>query len=270
MIRFTCTACGLRLKVGDAYAGRPAHCTRCKQRLMVPGTVSGPAAEILPGESHFAPLEDSHPSMPIPPARDPPQSRDEVAAVQDPLEDRSEPRTRKRNKVKARTRGASYLVLAAVLLILIGTLVVLFVHFCLKSHDSEYPKRAVPLSAADERERDKAAKQDRKCAEMLAKSNKAEARDWLQEPDKKRGVFKWSKEVTLGLVNGVYKHGATKVTAVEIMTHPRYGELTAQLVVTLPDDPDRRHALLDWMAERFENHRPIPDVGQKYHLLLLD
>jgi hypothetical protein len=109
------------------------------------------------------------------------------------------------------------------------------------------------------------------CQQLLAAPNQADALVWLKDESKQRGVFKWSRRQISELVRKLYQLGAKQVIAVNIETLEDLGgaEFTSQLVVVLPDEPDKRKALFDWRATFFEE-KPIKDRGQKYQLVNLD
>jgi hypothetical protein len=114
----------------------------------------------------------------------------------------------------------------------------------------------------------KAADDDAQCEQLLAAPNQAEAKAWLGEPNKRRGFFKWGREAPLKFVNDLYAKGAKKVTVAEIENDPDLGEVGTHLVVTLPDEPARRKAVLDLINEQFaDEDEPRKDHGQKYELL---
>jgi hypothetical protein len=107
---------------------------------------------------------------------------------------------------------------------------------------------------------------DAALARLLAGSNQAEARAWLQDMSQRHSIFKWSRQEALKLVDDLYQRGAKGVHVVNIESDPRWGELTAQLVVELPKEAEKRKRLFDKMVE-FESE---PDRGQSYVLLNLD
>ncbi len=109
---------------------------------------------------------------------------------------------------------------------------------------------------------------DAACEQLLAAPNHAEARGWLSEASKQRGFSNLSKDAALKLVNDLYARGAKQVDVADIETDPDRGELGTYLVVTLPDEPDKRTAVLELINERFaDEDGPRADKGQKYELL---
>jgi hypothetical protein len=114
-----------------------------------------------------------------------------------------------------------------------------------------------------------AADRDAEGVELLKGPNKAEALPWLEEPNKRRGIFKWPKEQAITVVKGLFSRGAKQVYVVDISSDARFGELAAQIVVVLPDEPAKRKSLFSWHKEFFVDDAET-DVGQKYLLLDLD
>jgi hypothetical protein len=116
-----------------------------------------------------------------------------------------------------------------------------------------------------------AAEVDKECEKLLKESSTAEARNWLEEPNKKRGFFKWGKKRPLAFVKDLYSRGAKTVTVADIETDTLLGEIGTHLVITLPDDSQKRKAVLAFLNETFEDEEePRTDHGQKYELVTLD
>lgn len=116
---------------------------------------------------------------------------------------------------------------------------------------------------------EKLATQDAECAQLLAEPNHAEALEWLKAENKRRAVFKWGKKQAIDLVENLYRRGAVKVYVADISSDQVFGELTAQMVVVLPEDAAARKKLFEWYNSSFGDDVQ-KDQGQKYLLLTLD
>jgi hypothetical protein len=84
MIRFSCPACGKRLKAPDDGPGRQTNCPRCGQRLIVPSPErSRPVlGNILPDQADDAPAPPAvqwfATAPPLPPVQPPTEDSEEV------------------------------------------------------------------------------------------------------------------------------------------------------------------------------------------------
>jgi hypothetical protein len=119
---------------------------------------------------------------------------------------------------------------------------------------------------------DEGVNEDATCQQLLKGPNKAEARAWLKDPNLRRGIFKRSRQWAQQLIEDLYERGAKEVFVVNIENLEGMGEIAAQLVVVLPDDPAKRLGLLQWkmkFEEEEEGAKP-KDHGQKYMLVNLD
>jgi hypothetical protein len=110
---------------------------------------------------------------------------------------------------------------------------------------------------------------DKHGAEIMASSDKAEARQWMQQP--KHVFFKSNPKEVAKFVEEFYQAGAEQVLVVDIEEHEgiQFGE---SLLVVLPKDPNARKKLFEIGAradETFQND-PVTDKGQKYLYYSLD
>ena len=111
--------------------------------------------------------------------------------------------------------------------------------------------------------------------EMLEKPNKAEAFSWLDEctDDSFRTVGESeTNEQSIDLIHEIYKAGAVEVTAVEIDKYPDGDENTGKLVITLPDEPEKRRRVLEWCSRisQVQGFAAHEDYGQRHVFVMLD
>jgi hypothetical protein len=112
---------------------------------------------------------------------------------------------------------------------------------------------------------------DMECEKLLAAPNKAEAKSWLEEPNKRRGFFKWGKKAPLEFVKKLYDRGAKEVIVADIESIDVLGEMGTHLVIRLPQDPAQRKAILELINEHFgDEDEQRTDHGQKYELVTPD
>ena len=83
-----------------------------------------------------------------------------------------------------------------------------------------------------------------------------------------------STDESIKFVSPAYDLGAVRVTAVEIDPYPDCGgaQNTGRLVITLPNDPHRRAAVLRWAGRISESHGfdAEGDTGQEHVFITLD
>lgn len=115
---------------------------------------------------------------------------------------------------------------------------------------------------------------------LLAKPGGSEALSWLEAaPSGTRTVGGGEKEydhaAALKLVRELYRRGAAKVTAIDIVTdsdeHGREVQYTDTLIVELPDKPESRRSLFDLdKQEAQEEYGPAVEAGQRYFMMWWD
>ena len=110
---------------------------------------------------------------------------------------------------------------------------------------------------------------------LLGKPNKAEALSWLSEASHEsfRSVGELeSNEVSLNLIQEIYKAGAVEVIAVEIDKYPDGGENTGKLVIEMPQQAEARKRVLEWCNKVGEDQGfdPSEDYGQRFEFVMLD
>ncbi|MCS6897214.1 MAG: hypothetical protein NZM29_04510 [Nitrospira sp.] len=113
-----------------------------------------------------------------------------------------------------------------------------------------------------------------KIEDLLRSERSQEARTWLEggPPGSRTLGEAGDPEESRELVEELYRLGAERVTAVDIMQYESGEENTGTLVITLPDDPVRRAALFARCGElaREQGFDPEDDLGQKHLLVMLD
>lgn len=110
---------------------------------------------------------------------------------------------------------------------------------------------------------------------LLESPNKAEAYSWLDEcgDESFRNVGELeSNEKSLDLIHEIYRAGAVEVIAVEIDKYPDGGENTGRLVIVMPEEPEKRRAVLEWCSKISEGwgFAAREDHGQRHELVMLD
>lgn len=114
-------------------------------------------------------------------------------------------------------------------------------------------------------------------ARMLRDRRKKEALEWLKgsTPDDVRLIGNCeTPQASIALVKSLYALRAMEVIAVHIRTarKPTKCKRTGKLVVTLPENPEERLALLGWCEAQGESlgYTPESDHGESHLFLLLD
>jgi hypothetical protein len=102
---------------------------------------------------------------------------------------------------------------------------------------TKYRKRKISVS---EEERDK---HNKIIADFRGKSNQAEARQWLAN-NENRNVGEMTPDAAREVIEGGYKAGAIRITAVDIQ-----GDTTDCLIVELPQKGNQRKEVFEWNNE---------------------
>jgi hypothetical protein len=109
---------------------------------------------------------------------------------------------------------------------------------------------------------------DQRCAELLQKPNKQEAKSWLQDTTwSKRNIGELSHDESLAVVEELHKLGAKEVIAVDLDEDIELSETTDTLVVILPGNLQVRNRLTAWGPGDSVDEVKI---GQKYMYLWWD
>ncbi len=105
-----------------------------------------------------------------------------------------------------------------------------------------------------------------RCQAALAANREAAA--WLEEPGKRRGLFRWPRERAIALVREIEARNAAAVLVDEPAMHGDL-ELADTLVIVLAEDAEARSSVLAWYATRDEAP-PVEDRGQRCLFLSID
>ena len=123
-------------------------------------------------------------------------------------------------------------------------------------------------------------KDDATIVALLAKPGAKEALSWLEAaPSGSRTIGGGEKEYdhddALKLVRELYRRGAVKVTAINVVIdrdeHDREIQYTDTLIVELPEKPESRKSLFDLDKQEVqEEYDPAVEAGQRYFMMWWD
>lgn len=108
---------------------------------------------------------------------------------------------------------------------------------------------------------------------LLKRKDKAEAMTWLRGHNSApyRNIGEMTNENSIEFVRQLYDFGAIEIVVVDIARNPPF-ESTDSLVVTLPDRPALRGAILEFSNRRALEMglEEVQDLGQQYLFVWFD
>ncbi len=114
---------------------------------------------------------------------------------------------------------------------------------------------------------------DKELAASIDTTGSMEARAWLNPANAKHVLWKtWDKPEARKQVDALYTAGAKRVVAIDPV-EVNGARVVAQFVVELPDAPDARTKVFEWIKNfesEIEDEDPTKDVGQKFYEINLD